>query len=52
MSKNNDQDLYIITEVGTFGELNLPDPSKKKVKTDIEDEIKQAILENSTNLSK
>lgn len=52
MAKNDEQELYILTEVGTFGELNLTDPTKKKVKTNIEDDIQKAVAENLNNLTK
>jgi hypothetical protein len=51
MEKNDE--LYIITEVGTFGDLNITDPTKKKVKKknkELDVLIEEAIQENKDNL--
>jgi len=47
---DNDSELCIITEIGTFGSLNIKDPTKKKVSK--EDEELQAIIEESIEMNK
>lgn len=49
------EELYAVTEVGMFGELEVQDPTKKKVKRpgeleDIQDIIEAAIAANKENL--
>lgn len=39
------EELYAVTEVGVFGELDMEDPTKKKVKRKEEEEDIQAIIE-------
>lgn len=46
-----DKELSVVTEVGTFGDLNIEDPTQKKVKKqneDLEALIKEAVAENAT----
>jgi len=46
-------ELHIVTEVGTFGDLNITDPTKKKVAKKDEDMdalIREAHQENIKNL--
>lgn len=46
-------DLYIVGEVGIFGELNIKDPTVttvKKKRKDIDALIEEAIKENQENL--
>ena len=45
----NHEELNIVTEVGVFGELDINDPTKKKVKNkdEIQKMIEEAIMENS-----
>jgi len=45
----NNEELNIVTEVGVFGELDINDPTKKKVKSkeEIDAMIQEAIIENS-----
>ena len=50
---DNSKEMHIVTEVGTFGSLNINDPTKKKIKPedqDIDSVIKDAIAENAKNL--
>jgi len=50
---NEDTELYVVTEVGTFGELNIDDPTKKKLKRkdeDIMSVIKEATEINLSNI--
>lgn len=49
MSKD---ELHIVTEQGVFGGLDIEDPSKKKVKTksELDQEIEDAIARNKQNL--
>ena len=49
---NDDKELYVVTEVGTFGDLNIADPTKKKVlkESELEDLIREATTENMNNL--
>jgi hypothetical protein len=42
---NNKEELHIVTEQGTFGNLNIEDPSKKKVLSQAEIE---ALIESTT----
>ncbi|WP_304576775.1 hypothetical protein [Romboutsia ilealis] len=49
------EELYAVTEVGMFGDLEVQDPTKKKVKRkseieDVQDIIEAAILANKQNL--
>lgn len=49
------EELYAVTEVGMFGELEVQDPTKKKVKKDnrledMQDIIEAAIVANRENL--
>lgn len=51
----DNKDLNIVTEVGVFGNLDIDDPTVKKVKrkdgeTDIDDVIAEAIAENASTL--
>ena len=49
----SNEELNIVTEVGVFGDLNIDDPTKKKVKkTDDEMDalIESAIASNVNNL--
>lgn len=39
------EELYAVTEVGMFGELEVEDPTKKKVKKKEEQEDIEAIIE-------
>lgn len=54
MKNNKDDDLYIVTEVGTFGDIDIDDPTvmkvKKKKKSELDEIIEQAIKENEENL--
>lgn len=45
-------ELNIVTEQGVFGDLNIADPSKKKVKKaeDMNEVIRQSIEKNAKNL--
>jgi hypothetical protein len=54
MSNKDNGELNIVTEVGTFGGLNIEDPTKKIVKKleDIDDVIREATQENVKNLTK
>jgi hypothetical protein len=46
---NNNEELYIVTEQGIFGELDVNDPSKRKAKT--KEEMDKLIEEaNKRNL--
>lgn len=49
----NNGELHIVTEVGTFGDLNITDPSKKKVNklNELDDVIREATEENLKNLT-
>jgi len=54
MTNDNDE-LFVITEVGTFGNLNIVDPSKKKLERQNEDimtVIKEVTRTNLDNLTK
>jgi hypothetical protein len=46
------KDVHIVTEQGVFGGLDIEDPSKKKVKTksELDQEIEDAITRNKQNL--
>lgn len=49
------EELYVVTEVGMFGELDVQDPTKKKVKRkeneqDLEAIIAEGIASNKNNL--
>lgn len=49
------EELYVVTEVGMFGELDVQDPTKKKVKRkeneqDLEAIIAAGIAANKNNL--
>lgn len=49
------EELYVVTEVGMFGELDVQDPTKKKVKRkeneqDLEAIIAEGIAANKNNL--
>lgn len=47
----NIEELSIVTEVGVFGELNIEDPTKKKVKEkEMEALIESVNAENLRNL--
>ena len=49
----DENNLHIITEVGTFGDLNIKDPTKKKVKKNNEELdvlIEESIKNNLINL--
>lgn len=51
MAENN---YSVVTEVGTFGDLNIDDPSVSSVKKkneDIDHLIAESIKENATNLA-
>jgi len=52
MSQPREGELSIVTEQGVFGDLNISDPSKKKVKkaSDLEEVIREATEENLRNL--
>lgn len=54
MKSKPEEELHIVTEVGTFGSLNIKDPSKRKIKKDedLEEVIRQSIEDNKNNLSK
>lgn len=45
-------ELHVVTEVGMFGDLDIEDPTKKKIKKKkkIKDEIEEAIQENLKKL--
>lgn len=55
MAENEKVELSFVTEVGTFGELDIDDPTiknaKKKKNDDIEAMIAEAITENATALT-
>ena len=53
MAREEEQEVCIVTEVGTFGDLNIVDPTKKKVRKmdDLEEIIREATEENSRNLT-
>lgn len=54
MPKNEIEEMGFVTEVGTFGDLNIDDPTVKKTKKKKEDLdvlIENAIAENASNLS-
>lgn len=46
---NKNEELNIVTEVGVFGELDINDPTKKKVKNkdEIQKMIEESIMENA-----
>lgn len=50
----DDDKLYYVTEVGTFGDLDIDDPTaielQKKKKKEMDELIKQAIENNKKNL--
>lgn len=48
-----EKELSIVTEVGVFGELNIEDPTEKKIKkkSDLEETISKCIEENLNKLS-
>ena len=49
-----DNNYSVVTEVGTFGDINIDDPtvsSVKKKNEDIEQLIAESVKENATNLS-
>lgn len=51
---NKNEDLSFVTEVGTFGDLNIADPTEiktKKKQTDMEALIEASIAENLSNLT-
>jgi hypothetical protein len=50
---HDEGELHIVTEVGVFGELDLKDPTKKKVQrsSEIEELIREASEENVRNLA-
>lgn len=49
-NNNKEEELHIVTEQGTFGDLAINDPSKKKVHT--QEEMEQLIKEaNERNLN-
>jgi len=56
MFNEKDEGLHILTEVGVFGDLDIDNPTAKKVKNkkdemdDIDALIESAIGENSKNL--
>jgi hypothetical protein len=54
MEGDRDQELHIVTEVGTFGDLNIDDPTKKKLKKaqDLDAVIREATETNLNNLTK
>jgi hypothetical protein len=55
MSEKIESDFNIVTEVGVFGDLNINDPTKKKIKQkdeDIDTLIKEAVEKNAHDLSK
>lgn len=39
------EELYAVTEVGVFGDLDVEDPTKKKVKRKEEEQDLEAIIE-------
>lgn len=56
MCDNKTDELYVVTEIGTFGELDVEDPTiesvnRKKKTTNIEETIREAIQENFNNLT-
>jgi len=50
----NNEELCLLTEVGVFGELDIEDPTKKKIKKkdDLETLIESSVKTNLDNLSK
>lgn len=46
-------DLHVVTEVGVFGDLDIQDPTLKKVqeKSELDQEIADAIARNRANLT-
>ncbi len=50
----NNEELNIVTEVGVFGDLDINDPTKKKVKNkeEVDKLIQEAIIENSNIYSR
>ena len=57
MANKNNENLHILTEVGVFGDLDVDDPTAKKVNrnknddVDIDALIDSAIEDNMNNLS-
>lgn len=52
---NHEEEFEIVTEVGTFGSLNIEDPTTKKVKrknSEIEELIAESTKNNLANLPK
>lgn len=49
---NEEQEIYIVTEQGVFGDLDIKDPSKKKAKkkSEIDELIREANEKNLQNL--
>jgi hypothetical protein len=55
MKDREESELCVVTEIGVFGELDIKDPTKKKVKkksSEMEALIEAAIEENKKNLIK
>lgn len=50
MCKTKNEEYNIVTEVGVFGDLNIEDPTSKKVKTEdeLQELIKDSIEHNAT----
>lgn len=48
-----DNNYSVVTEVGTFGDVNIKDPTVRNVEkeNDMDELIKQSIKENSQNLA-
>jgi hypothetical protein len=49
----NENEFSILTEVGVFGELNIKDPTKRKIKKDDTEDLEEMIqesIENNKNL--
>lgn len=51
--ENENSELSIVTEIGVFGELDITDPTKKKVKRnsqELDSIIEETIKNNNDNL--
>lgn len=48
---DNEKELYAVTEVGTFGALNIEDPSKKRVlkESELDELIRESAAQNLNN---
>lgn len=51
----SNEEMVVLTEVGAFGDMEIDDPTVKKIKKpnqeDLESMIQEAIAENASNLT-